>query len=151
MGKRWLLFALLIAFLGINSSFTSSKQISIEEMEEQTLTMINKHRSENGKEKLEMNDIIRTSARKHSQNMASGRTAFGHDGFEQRSKDIGKKLVHHSMAENVAYNSSGPAEAVDQWIQSSGHHKNMLGNYKRTGIGIAKKGKIYYFTQIFTD
>ena len=46
---------------------------------------------------------------------------------------------------------SNPGEkAVVGWINSPGHHKNIVGDFNLTGIGIAKnnEGK-YYFNQIF--
>ena len=54
------------------------------------------------------------------------------------------------MAENVAYGARTGKEAFQIWKNSSGHKKNMLGNYKYTGIGTAKdrRGTLYY-TQIF--
>ncbi|MFM6200937.1 MAG: CAP domain-containing protein, partial [Dolichospermum sp.] len=42
------------------------------------------------------------------------------------------------------------AQAVQGWLNSSGHLANIRGNYNQTGIGVARnnQGKIY-FTQIF--
>jgi len=39
---------------------------------------------------------------------------------------------------------------VNSWLNSSGHKKNIEGNYSHTGVGIAKNqyGTLY-FTQIF--
>ena len=46
---------------------------------------------------------------------------------------------------------SNPGEvAVEGWIKSPGHHKNMIGDYDLTGIGIAQNSEgTYYFNQIF--
>lgn len=59
-------------------------------------------------------------------------------------------------AENVAMNSgaSSSAEAVaqrfmNQWINSPGHRANILGNHKKIGVGVAKKGNSWYATQNF--
>ena len=83
--------------------------------------------------------------------MASGKVAFGHDGFSARVKATG--IAYSGAAENVAYNqgSKDPATtAVQGWLKSSGHLTNIKGNYNLTGIGVASnsKGQIY-FTQIF--
>jgi uncharacterized protein YkwD len=58
--------------------------------------------------------------------------------------------VEYGMAENVAYGATTAKEVVSMWKGSSGHRKNMLGNYKYIGIGTArdKRGAIYY-TEIF--
>ncbi len=89
-------------------------------------------------------------ARGHSEDMAKGRKGFGHCGFEQRQKEVAQILPFHSMAENVAYGARSGREAVALWKSSSAHRRNLLGNYKYTGIGTARdrKGNIY-FTQIF--
>jgi uncharacterized protein YkwD len=53
-------------------------------------------------------------------------------------------------AENVAYNYKNAQDVVRNWIASSGHRRNIEGNYNLTGIGLARdrRGKLY-FTQIF--
>ena len=83
--------------------------------------------------------------------MARKRVAFGHSGFAKRNA-LAKKKIHsiHSFAENVAYGATSGREVVTMWKNSSGHRRNMLGNYKYIGIGIAKDshGRIYY-TQVF--
>lgn len=92
-------------------------------------------------------------AQQHSDNMARGRVAFGHDGFEKRDKQARKEVENaHRVAENVAFGAISGKEAVKMWKNSSGHRRNMLGPYKYIGIGAAKdrKGNIYY-TQVFVD
>jgi uncharacterized protein YkwD len=85
--------------------------------------------------------------------MASGRVPFSHDGFQQRLQAIGRSIPYRSGAENVFYTTGAkdPAtQAVQSWLKSSGHRKNIEGNYDLTGIGIAQNAKgEYYFTQIF--
>lgn len=100
---------------------------------------------------LEMRNDLNAIARKHSEEMASGRRSFGHAGLHQREVQV-KKIIKAScgIAENVAYGASNGKEAFNIWKNSVGHRKNMLGDYKYIGIGTAsnKKGVIYY-TQIF--
>ena len=99
-----------------------------------------------------MNDELNELAEKHSKNMASGKVAFGHDGFQVRTEKVRKKLNDALVAENVAYGQFGGKEVVEQWKKSSGHRANILGKYKYIGIGIAKsKNGMIYFTQIFAD
>ena len=64
------------------------------------------------------------------------------------------KVIPYSAAtENVAYNQgyNDPAtQVVKSWLQSSGHRQNIEGQYKLTGVGIAKNARgEYYFSQIF--
>lgn len=122
-------------------------------MEEDILYYVNKYRKSKGLAALEMNEVLNAEARGHSKSMASGRSAFGHDGFESRIGDISKKLGRVSAAaENVAYGNLNAEAVVNGWIKSPGHRKNMLGNFNMIGIGTAKgKGNITYFTQIFIN
>ncbi|MTJ53032.1 CAP domain-containing protein [Anabaena sp. UHCC 0253] len=112
---------------------------------------INQYRSSQNLPALNRNSKIDNQARIHSQNMANGKVAFGHGGFQARVTAI--NIPYSRVAENVAYNqgSQNPATtAVQGWLKSSGHLANIKGNYNLTGIGVANnnKGQIY-FTQIF--
>ncbi len=122
-------------------------------MEEDILYYVNKFRKSKGLSALTLNETLSAEARGHSRSMASGRTAFGHDGFESRIDDISKKLGRVSAAaENVAYGNLDAEGVVNGWIKSPGHRKNMLGNFNLIGIGTAPgRGNITYFTQIFVS
>jgi len=112
---------------------------------------INQYRSSQNLPALARNSTIDNQARIHSRNMASGKVAFGHNGFSGRVAATG--IAYSRVAENVAYNQGHQdpaAQAVQGWLNSSGHLANIKGNYNQTGIGVASnnQGKIY-FTQIF--
>lgn len=93
-------------------------------------------------------DKVYEQCRIHSENMASGKVAFGHDGFETRIKNLGG----NGGAENVAYNySDDPNYVVNQWMNSSGHKANIMNkNFKKSAVAAVKSddGK-WYYTQIF--
>ena len=100
---------------------------------------------------LEMRSDLNSIARKHSEDMAKGRSSFGHGGFDQRERQVKKIIKSYSaMAENIAYGAVTGKEVFEIWKRSAGHRKNMLGSYKYIGIGTAtnKQGVIYY-TEIF--
>lgn len=120
-------------------------------LEDSVFQQINSYRATQNLPALLRNSAINTQARTHSQNMASGKVQFGHDGFVQRVQAT--RLLYISAAENVAYNRGyqDPAkQAVEGWLKSPGHLNNIKGQYNLTGIGVASnsKGEIY-FTQIF--
>jgi len=118
-------------------------------IEREVFRLINKKRSSSGKPALVINDVVSRLARSHSAAMASGKVRFGHAGFDDRSDQINARVGRISgIAENVAIGSDAEA-AVAMWWRSAGHKKNMLGTYKQTGIGVARKGTQWYFTQIF--
>ena len=132
-------------------SFTPGKP-STDGPVEDVLKYTNQFRKSKGLKALEMRDDLNAIARKHSEDMASGRCTFGHDGYDLRVSKIKKtiKPCDGYIGENVAYGAPNGKEAVETWKNSSAHRKNMLGDYKYIGIGTAsnKKGIIYY-TQIF--
>ncbi|PKN63460.1 MAG: CAP domain-containing protein [Deltaproteobacteria bacterium HGW-Deltaproteobacteria-15] len=116
-------------------------------------SLINEYRSSQGLKPLELNAFLGKVAADHSRDMSKGKVDFGHAGFEQRTKAIRQKVKLRSIAENVGAN-MGQADpekkAVEGWLKSPGHLKNIKGDFDMTGIGVAKSGKgVSYFTQIF--
>jgi uncharacterized protein YkwD len=134
-------------FLFVFSSFVAPGTRSLDN---EVLNFTNKFRRSHNKPALELRDDLSEIARKHSQDMANGRKPFGHDGFKQRSTQVKRLFQSCTLAENVAFGATNGQEAVDQWISSSPHRKNLLGDYNYIGIGVAsdRRGRIYY-TQIF--
>ena len=114
------------------------------------LRYTNQFRRTKGLPALEMRNDLNAIARKHSEDMANGKRNFGHSGYDKRANQIKKIFGTCKTAENVAYGASDGRDAVNIWKSSTGHRKNMLGDYKYTGIGTArnKRGVIYY-TQLF--
>ena len=88
----------------------------------------------------------------HSANMAQGRVAFGHDGFNNRFRRFPFRLTRRG-AENVAMSnglSDAGKVAVDGWIKSPGHRKNMVGSFSYMGIGAVQASNgAWYLTQLF--
>ncbi|KJH69756.1 CAP domain-containing protein [Aliterella atlantica] len=129
----------------------SSTTNSIDAVEKAIYSQVNQYRASRGLPPLTANTRMSEQARIHSQNMASGKVAFGHQGFAGRVTAVA--IPYSSAAENVAYNQgySDPAtQAVQGWIKSTGHRQNMEGNFNLTGIGVATNAKgQYYFTQMF--
>jgi uncharacterized protein YkwD len=121
-------------------------------MENDILRYVNLHRDSLGLKPLQMNAVESEIAAKHSRDMASGKTPFGHQGIEQRIKAIGKQIgAVMAAGENVAYGQTTAREVVNEWLNSPGHRKNIEGDYALTGIGLASDSRgIPYYTQIFT-
>ncbi|MBL7739790.1 MAG: CAP domain-containing protein [Chitinophagaceae bacterium] len=115
------------------------------------LNHANQFRRSKGLTALSLHEDLNAIAEKHSSNMAKGRVGFGHGGFNKRYHEAKRKIAgFNGFAENVAYGATSGKEVVTLWKNSPGHRRNMLGQYKYTGIGMAKdrKGRIYY-TQVF--
>lgn len=130
---------------------TSSAQARGKNITEDILYYTNKFRASKGLQPLVLNEVMSKEAQVHSQNMARKKTAFGHKGFDKRTRNIKQALGRGSaFAENVAYGHLDGKGVVDIWIDSPGHRKNLLGDYEYIGIGIAEaKDGSLYFTQIF--
>jgi uncharacterized protein YkwD len=122
-------------------------------LEQEINRRVNQYRLSKNLPPLQMNGEISYVARIHSQNMANKTATFSHDGFDNRAKTVGKTIPYKSFAENLAYIKGYPdlvSVAVQGWIDSPGHRKNMEGKFNLTGVGIAKNSEgEYYFTQLF--
>lgn len=115
------------------------------------LRYVNQHRRSMGLSALRPDSFISSVALGHSRNMLSGKTPFGHTGFNQRIDIIRKRLGPlHVAAENVASGPMSAREVVDGWLHSPGHRRNIEGDFRLTGIGLARRADgMIYFTQIF--
>lgn len=136
------------------SSFSVAKQITdFNELKLSVHQQVNEYRASQNLPPLELDSRISQEAVKHSEAMANGQVKFSHDGSKQRFEMISAQISYQKIAENLAYNSgyADPGKkAVEGWIASDGHRRNMEGDFNLTGIGIAKNAKgEYYFTQIF--
>lgn len=135
------------------SVFPPSKAAAASTLEKSVYQKVNQYRKSKKLPPLKLDSRISQQARKHSEAMAKGKVPFSHDGFDNRIKVIAKSLDYRSAAENVAFNqgySKPEQQAVEGWIKSTGHRKNMEGNYDTTGIGVSKNAEgEYYLTQIF--
>ncbi len=134
-----------------DSSNTRPASLNLADMPTQILSEVNNYRKSKGLGSLKMLDAANEQAKQHSRNMAIKKTAFGHDGFEERidkiSKSAGRMMA---AAENVAYGELTAKEVVKGWINSPGHRKNIEGNYTLTGIAVHANSKgVIYYTQLF--
>lgn len=137
---------------GDNDSGSGTDTSTTKSWTEEFVDLVNAHRSSIGLRTLIHNDGMADIARGHSEDMASGRVAFGHTGFSARCSEARSVLGGGNWcAENVAAGQKTPQAAFTSWMNSSGHRANIESS-KAThmGFGYAKNssGK-YYWTQIF--
>lgn len=136
------------------SSTETEKEVTVfnaATMSADILKHINAYRKTKGLSALTTIEIANEQAAQHSKNMALKKTAFSHNGFEERIATISKTAgTMRAAAENVAYGQLSAKEVVDGWINSPGHRKNIEGNYTLTGIGVYRDNKgVIFFTQLF--
>jgi uncharacterized protein YkwD len=132
-------------------STVSPKAAAPASMSRQILVFVNEYRRSRGLPALQPNSFISSVALGHSRDMLTGKSPFGHDGFRQRINVISSRLGKlHVAAENVASGPMGAREVVDGWLHSPGHRRNIEGDFRLTGIGLAEGSNgMIYFTQIF--
>ena len=135
-----------------NRNLQSTSTPVMNSLELTTHNLVNRYRQYRNLPPLVADPAISAQAKAHSEEMARSGN-MNHDGFDRRADLVSKTIVYRSVAENVAFNGGhGQPDlvAVQGWIGSLGHQRNMLGQYDLTGIGVAKNAKgEYYFTQIF--
>ncbi len=122
-------------------------------LELEVFRQVNEYRQSRGLSTLRLDERISQQSRFHSEAMAQGSATFSHDGFDQRIDVINNSIPYRGAAENLAYNQGydDPVKvAVEGWIDSPGHHKNMIGDFELTGVGVARNDQgEYYMNQIF--
>ena len=147
---------LIIVFLSSFGLIVSANLTSAlaTDLEHYVHRLVNEHRIARGLKPLSFNSEISVVARRHSRDMATGRVGFGHGGIERRRQEIAGFIARAGVGENVAMVPAGSshvgAVAVSNWLESSGHRRNIEGSYDLTGVGIAQgPAGEYYFTQLF--
>jgi uncharacterized protein YkwD len=126
----------------------------------------NKYRASRGLQPLTLDSKISFVARDWSQKQ-SNKGFIGHMGFPSARQSVYRSEFNESRSlngENVAYTGmlgrsgqqdDAAAERVAEafavmWWNSSGHRRNMLGNFRNIGVGIAQRSSgDWYATQIF--
>lgn len=120
----------------------------------QFMKLINDHRISLGLLPLTHVEGLGEIAEGHSEDMASGRVAFGHTGFSDRCSEARTVLGGGNFcAENVAMGQKTVQAAYTAWMNSSGHRANIESSRPtHTGFGFAKSSSgTYYWTQIFLE
>ena len=132
-----------------NNTFGTSK----DEIGKKCLELTNQFRAKNHLPPLKWDDSIWKISLTHSKNMGDGKVPFGHKGFNERIKQF---PFHYTLAcENVfmcqGYSEYSIAEnAVNGWINSPGHRKNLLSNTNSCAIATYRTASgAYYLTQMF--
>jgi uncharacterized protein YkwD len=132
---------------------------TIQQLEREAFALINRQRASQGLPSLLWSEEVARVARVHSQNMANYKF-FSHQGLDGRMVNDRADSVGltkwRAISENIAFmrGYSNPADfAVQKWMESPGHRRNLLGQSWRetaVGVAIAPDGS-YYFTQVFLE
>ena len=116
----------------------------VADLERQVLSAVNAIRTEHGLVALRLNRALGEAARGHSRSMAAHgffrHASYNGSAFWQRIKPVYKPLQgrYWGAGENLVWASPGlsAAQAVDLWMKSPPHRKNILTpNWRDLGIG----------------
>jgi uncharacterized protein YkwD len=150
--------ALLVAALALSTCAPSPRaeppDAGLAGLERAVFAAVNRHRRSLGLAELVSDPAIAALARGHSVDMAQARVGFGHAGFRARVDAIGRTGGLRRAAENVSRHTRPaaqvPAEALERWLASEQHRRNLEGDFRRSGVGAARDaGGTIYLTQIF--
>ncbi len=103
---------------------------------------------------VQLNDKLMLAAQKHSEDMALNdfMEHTGSDGSMPRDRATAQGYVGNSVGENIAMGYKTPKLAIEAWIDSDGHCKNMMDpEYTELGVGFAASPTTgrFYWTQLF--
>ena len=104
-----------------------SDKIDVEDREvlgRQCLEFTNEFRKQQGKSPLKWEPLMFDIAFVHSQNMGDKKVAFGHDGFNLRSRKM--PFAKHSTGENVAYVGGCPKHEIAKVGSGYSDHRGRL-------------------------
>jgi uncharacterized protein YkwD len=142
--------------LRVPTTSTKGRSIALMTAELRAFELMNAERQINGLRMIEWDDELANLARLHALNMAE-QGFFSHRGLDGSTVDIRAKQLGINwigIGENIAAirGHDDPAViAVDKWMNSSSHKKNILnGQWQISAIGAveAPDGTVY-FTQVF--
>jgi uncharacterized protein YkwD len=125
----------------------------LSQIERKVEMSVNAHRESTGRRRFRSDATVAEIARGHSSDMATGKVGFGHHGLKDRIEQLQKHFEIAGAAENVSRQQreeGRAAAAVNSWLESRIHLKNIDGNYDLSGVGaaVSKDGTVF-ITQIF--
>ncbi|MFF3315930.1 CAP domain-containing protein [Streptomyces sp. NPDC003035] len=106
---------------------------------DQVVSLANAEREKAGCDPLRSNGRLRNAAQAHADDMAA-RDYYDHnspDGRDAGDRITAAGYTWSSWAENIHRGPKTPAEAVEDWMNSDGHRRNMLNcSFKDIGVGV---------------
>ncbi len=118
---------------------------SITTKESRLFAMINETRAARGVGPLSLAEDLSRMARRHSRHMARERRLFHHSCLSCRFPSGTWQL----LGENVG--TGGSLHRLHRMMMKSAPHRDIIltGSFDRVGVGVVKKGRRYWVTEIF--
>ena len=134
------------SFEGSVNLVSSDKHSTIEA---ELFALINEYRASIGLNEMEFDPTTFYYTGLHTDYMIE-KGVTSHAKFGERAEKISNRTGAVYVAENVARNYDTVAEALEAWLKSPGHRKNIEGDYNYSAISIKPNSNgDLYFTQIF--
>ena len=112
------------------------------------VALVNQERAEAGCKPVTVDSRLTTAAQKHSQDQADTETMthVGSDGSTLGERITRAGYKWRKVGENVASGTTSPEYAMQMWMNSDAHRKNILNcAFKNIGVGVVDG----YWTQDF--
>jgi uncharacterized protein YkwD len=107
------------------------------------VAMVNEVRARSGVRSLRVTERMSQIARRHSRRMATRGQLF-HSDLRRTFRGFNYRMV----GENVGYGGSLD-QLLKAFLDSPPHRQNMVGQWKRTGVGVYWQGDRVWVTQVF--
>ena len=129
-----------------NSGSSSSNEIDIEEFRQEVIRLTNKEREKAGLEPLVEDSTAMEFAQIRAKELSNN---FSH----KRPDGTVGEYSHYQFMENIAKGGRTPEDAVNSWLNSSGHYETMMSDYSDcgncVGVGVYEKNGTMYWVQEF--
>ncbi len=126
-----------------------TKGKSYEELSAELCDRVNACRSERGMSSYAINDTLSKVAMERAEELSRVYSHMRPDGTKCFTLMKEKGYTYRRAAENIAYGQGSVNEVFDAWMNSAGHRKNILGDYREMGIGVYQSNGVYYWVQEF--
>jgi uncharacterized protein YkwD len=140
---------LQVLFVEDKENVEKESSVNPSDIEVRLFDMINNHRVNANLSELSFEEFTSIQAEKHNEYMIS-KGQRSHANFGERAALIAEKVGAEFIAENLASDYRNIEDALEDWLKSPGHLKNIEGDFTHTGLSIkADASGMLYFTQIF--
>lgn len=157
---RLSLLALILAVLLSPLTSLGTPHAELVQIENEILLRVNQVRQENGLQPVEADPRLTAAAHFHSQEMLQAKI-LAHNVGGPACTTLRGRLRHEGVyaltfGENLFRSDGNSRESVgslamESWMNSPTHRHNLLNrDFNRVGVGIARQGDDYFFTQVFS-
>jgi len=137
----------ILLFSGCSKEPKDQPGLSIPEMEQQVIELVNRKRSDAGLDALQREESLMASCNIRAEELV---TRFSHTRPDGSQWSTAITTTDITRGENIAFGQSSAEDVMNAWMNSQGHRENILNvNYTHIGVGCYKHNGILYWVQLF--